>query len=430
MAELYDERGLNPHPGQWAWWESNARFSIALAGTQGGKTSFFPWLIAREIKNWHNEGDFLAVTASYDLFRLKFLPAMREVFEGILGIGRYWASSRVIELMHPQRGFLAKHADDPMHGRIILRSASSPGGLESATAKAAFLDEAGQADFTLAVWEAILRRLSLSRGRVWIGTTIYEVTGWLRNLYSRWQNGDNDVAIIQFPSTLNPAFPLEEMERARREMQSWRFSMFYEGQYTKIPSMIYGDYDPQTHDCEPFEIPLDWPRVVGVDPSGGHCASISLAFDKSVDLWYAYREYLELGKSTREHVEFHRQQEEGKWKVVEFVGGGPSEDQERRDWLDNGLLLLKPPIVEIEPGIDRGVSLFRERRICLFRNLSGFKKDLQNYRREINQDGEVTDKIVNKDQFHYCDAFRAAASLISQPAMDEATDKALREYLA
>ena len=85
MAELFDAEqgfkwGLNPHPGQWAWWESPARFSIALAGTQGGKTSFFPWLIMREIQNWGNEGDFLAVTASYDLFRLKFLPAMREVF--------------------------------------------------------------------------------------------------------------------------------------------------------------------------------------------------------------------------------------------------------------------------------------------------------------------------------------------------------------
>ena len=63
--------------------------------------------------------------------------------------------------------------------RIVLRSANAEGGLESLTGKAAVLDECGQDDFTLEAWEAIQRRLSLSRGRVLGGTTPYNL-GWLK----------------------------------------------------------------------------------------------------------------------------------------------------------------------------------------------------------------------------------------------------------
>ncbi|MCH8284717.1 MAG: hypothetical protein IIC20_09095, partial [Chloroflexi bacterium] len=43
-------------------------------------------------------GDFLAVTATYDLFLQKMLPELLEVFVRILGIGYYWAGTRTIEL--------------------------------------------------------------------------------------------------------------------------------------------------------------------------------------------------------------------------------------------------------------------------------------------------------------------------------------------
>ena len=98
------------------------------------------------------------------------LPEMRTVYERVLGIGRWWAGDKVIELRDPKRGFLAKRSDDPMWGRIILRSASAGSGLESATAKAAWLDECGQDNFVLEDWNAVQARLSLHEGRC-LGTT-------------------------------------------------------------------------------------------------------------------------------------------------------------------------------------------------------------------------------------------------------------------
>ena len=83
------------------------------------------------------------------------LPDERvHLLERILGIGKWWAGNKIIELRDPNdlnSEFTARHADDPMWGRVILRSAQSEGGLESATAQAAWLDECGQPKFQLSL---------------------------------------------------------------------------------------------------------------------------------------------------------------------------------------------------------------------------------------------------------------------------------------
>src|SRR3990167_9148172 len=147
------------HLAQAVAYDSNRRTIVMSGGSQSGKTTLQPWWLRREIQ-LGGAGDYLAVTSSFDLFKLKLLPQMLLVFENILGWGRYWTGDQVIELKDPNTGsFLATKSTDPMWGRIILRSAQAKGGLESATAKGAILDEAGQDEFTVDAWRAILRRL-------------------------------------------------------------------------------------------------------------------------------------------------------------------------------------------------------------------------------------------------------------------------------
>lgn len=167
------------HLAQSAAYDSNRRTIVMSAGSQSGKTTLQPWWLRREIQQC-GTGDYLAVTSSFDVFKLKYLPQMLLVFEDILGWGRFWAGDKIIELKDPKTGeYWAEKSTDPMWGRIILRSAQSLGGLESATAKAASLDEAGQDEFPIEAYRAINRRLSLNRGRKFISTTIYNL-GWLK----------------------------------------------------------------------------------------------------------------------------------------------------------------------------------------------------------------------------------------------------------
>lgn len=411
---------LHLHPGQYEAWNSEAREIAIISGTQGGKTSFGPWWLAREISR-RGAGDYIAGTATYDLFKLKLLPELRQVFENVLRIGRWWAGDKIMELCDPDTGeFYGQRSDDPaMWGRVILRAASSPGGLESATALAAWLDEAGQDRFKLDAYEAVERRLALNEGRKLITTTPYNL-GWLKQkIFDR--RGDPDVHVIQFPSTLNPAFPPAEFSRQRSKMQTWRFRMMYMGLFERPAGLIYDDFiddyrENGGHLVRPFAIPPEWPRYGGLDPGGAHVAKIYAARDPNLDIYYLYRESLTGGKTTAEHArEVLRWQQLGERYLGWWVGQ-PAESQQRRDFSYNGLPVVREvPFAGIEEGIDRVTQLLKEHRLYIFDTLEQTRDQFMTYARVLDENDTPTDKIRDKETYHLLDAIRyLAAGLTTQ----------------
>lgn len=392
------------HPGQIRAWDSDRRFVFVIAGTQSGKTSFGPWWLGREITT-RGPGDYLAVTATYDLFKLKMLPEMLKVFCGYRA-GEGWtfrASDRVIE-------------SAPLKARIILRSADTEGGLESATANAAWLDECGQDRFRVDSWLAVLRRLSLTHGRV-LGTTTPYNLGWLkREVFDRWRSGDPDYAVIQFRSIDNPRFPRDEYEAARARMPAWKHRMFYDGQFERPAGVIYDCFDDVENVVDDFSLPLHWPRRVGIDFGGVNQALIWVAEDIATDTHYVYRESLQGGMSTREHVQQairHATTE----RVVLWIGGAASEGQQRRDWHTEGIRVMQPRITDVEAGIDRVYDMFKTRRLRVFRSCTGLLDEIGCYARELDDAGNPTEKIHDKQSFHRLDALRYVVSglTITQP---------------
>jgi hypothetical protein len=388
-----------------------------IAGTQGGKTSFGPWWLWRETR-LRGPGDYIAATASYDLFKLKMLPEMRRVFEDVLGIGRYWSGDKVIELKDPETDqFWATKADDEMWGRIILRSAAAEGGLESATAKAAWLDEVGQDEFRVSAWEAVERRVSLNRGRV-LGTTTPYNLGWLKRLiYDRWQRGDTSIDVVQFASTANPLFDPEELEAARKRLPDWKFRMFYLGQFDRPAGLIYSDFiakskDEGGHLVPDFPIPTEWPRVVGVDPGAVNLGIVWLAHDVNQDVWYAYREKhggrLPTAEHARQAAELARA---GGERVIRWYVGAKGEPQQRLDWQSGGAFpVFEPPSSDVESGIDRVIALFRQHRLYVFDSLIGLQDELSTYSRVLGPGGEPTEAIKDKNTYHHLDALRYACA--------------------
>lgn len=404
---------LNLHYGQTRVWTSSRRFVFMLAGTQSGKTSFGPWWLWREIKR-RGPGDYLAVSSTFDLFNLKMLPELQVVFERVLKIGRLHSGAGVIELKNPETGeFEARRATDPMWGRIIMRSATAESGLESATAKAAWMDEVGQDQFSLEAWEAIQRRLSLNLGRALGTTTLYNV-GWLRQqVYDRWKAGDPDYDVIQYASTLNPSFPQEEYERAKRTLPLWKFNMFYRGLFTRPPGQIYSDVDEEIHMFKPRTFPVHWPRYVGVDPGGVNLATIWIVENPGTRVYYIYRETHEGDMTTEEHVKRAQERAEGTTVAI-WVGGAPSEEQIRRDWNNYGIPLLAPRVTDVESGIDRVISLFKQGRLFFAEDLAGLRDELATYSRELGKNDEVTKVIKNKNQYHRLDALRYVATFLDE----------------
>lgn len=402
---------LTPHPGQARVWKSRKRFIVALAGKQGGKTTLAPWWLAREIQAC-GPGDYIAGTATYDLFKLKFLPALRECFEHVLGIGRYWSGDRIIELadqdeQSPTFGqFLAKRADDPMWARIILRSADSATGWASATANGGVLDEAGEEHYTLAVWEEAQARVALRQGRLLLPTTIYDM-GWLKTaLYDPWEKAGRqhpEIDIIQFDSTDNPAFPREEFERLRGSMPRWRFDMHYRGVYTRPAGMIYDVFDRATHTCPPFALPDTWQRYCGLDFGGVNTAAVFLAEEPGTKKLYCYRTYHHGGRTGKEHGTALLA---GEAMIPFCVGGSPSEGQWRQEFRMGGLPVNAPDIKEVEIGIDRVYGTMKRGELIIFDTLTELLGEIESYSRPVDDAGNVLPGIVNKAMYHNLDALR------------------------
>lgn len=392
------------HSGQCRAWDSRARFVFVLAGAQSGKTSWGPWWLLREIAE-RGPGDYLAVTATYDLFKLKMLPALRDCFEDRAGWGTYRPSERVIDLSDPATGKRG-------WARIILRSASSGGGLESTTAKAAWLDECGQEAFTLETWEAVLRRLSLNRGRV-LGTTTPYNLGWLkREVHDRWERGDPSYEVVRFASTANPAFPVEEFERARATMPAWRFALFYKGEFTRPPGLVFDCFDERVHVVEAPDPADGRPQWIGIDFGAVHTACIQLDEDPASGRFTVVAESLRGGMTTAQHASLILG-ELGGARPAGCFGGAPGEDQARRDFTAAGLAVQRPPIADVESGIDRITELLRTGKLVVGRNCTGLLEELRGYRRTCSDDGSVGDAIQDRNRFHRIDALRYAVAGIT-----------------
>ena len=413
------------HIGQQFAFDSEQRTIGMIAGTQSGKTVAGPWWLAREIER-RGAGDYLAITSSYDLFKLKMLPEMLRVFEGSLGIGRFWKGDKVIELMDPRvKKFWATNTGDPMWGRIILRSAHSLGGLESATAKAAWLDEAGQDGFTIDAWRAIKRRLALNRARALMTTTLYNL-GWVKQQIIDRVKSDADcivenhtlpeggeleyivshkydTALIQFDSIINPAFPKEEFEEARSLMPADEFAMFYQGKVGRLRHLIYDVFNSDVHSIPRFEVPVHWRRFVGIDFGGANTAALFFAQNPDNNHLYCYREYKGGGKTAVDHVDNLLQ---GEPSIPLTVGGSKGEGQWRAEFRQAGLAVREPRIKEVNIGIIRTYGMFLKKQIFFFDDLELVYDELGRYQRKKDRYGEILDDIKDKNRFHLMDAMR------------------------
>lgn len=401
---------FNYHPGQRRAMESKKRIVLVLSGTQGGKTTLAPWWLFREICRM-GPGDYLIATPTFTLLELKALPEFRKLFIDRLHLGTYRGSpSRVFTFSQ----FGEKYAFGNIQReetRVLFGHAQDPESLESATVKAAVLDEAGQKKFRRDSYHAIRRRLSIYRGRVFIPTTPYTL-GWLKNeLHDPALDGSSDeIELIQFASIMNPTFPKEEFNEMERTLPPWKFNMFYRGIFTRPAGMIYGCFDKKKHTCRGFPVPVHWERFLGMDFGGQNTAGVYLARLPDQEKFYLYRTYHAGGISKREHVDEILKGEPG---IPYSCGGQPSEDEWRIDFADAGLPIEGPSIKEVEGGIDRVYAMIKAGKIIIFDTLLDLIDEIESYSRELDDNDEPTQEIEDKEKYHLLDALRYICIFLS-----------------
>lgn len=425
------------HPGQRRSWDSPKRFVFMIAGKQSGKTIFGPLWLFREIIE-HGKGDYLAVSATADLFILKLLPALKQFFVNDLGIAKYWAGDRVLELCDLDTGeFGAVTASDheKMHTRIILRTAESEAGMQSASCKAAWMDEPGLYKNT--VYKDVRGRLSLAEGPALGTTTPYEMNWLKKEIYDPWENGDPEIDVINFISTVNPLFSQAEYESLQRNMQPYQFALDYQGSFGRPPAAIYENFvDAITdgairgHKCKRFVIPIEWPRMASIDPGIVNPGKIWVAEDVPNKTFYIYR--AEKGGKRRDAKEHARDDlklaRDNQERVVWWAVGAKAEKYWREDYKSAGALAVREPdTMDVEEGIDRVYQLIGEYRIIIFDDLHDLIAEIVSYSREI-KNGEVTKTIKDKATFHLMDALRYFAVQVVKKRLNWTVEDKVGHY--
>lgn len=328
--------------------------------------------------------------------------------------------------------------------RIIFGHADEPESLEAAQYKAAVCDEAGQKKFKQESWEAIQRRLAIDRGRSLFPTTPYSL-GWLKSeVYDRAlryrssvarglpvSQADADYDVVNFESIENPAFPLDEWERAKATLPRWKFNLFYRGLFERPAGAVYdcwnGWLGPNEHGVighivPQFNPPTEWPRYVGLDFGSPNFAAVFIAEElddvgKKTGRLCVYREYSpEDSKKIADHIADLKKGEKG--LPVAAVGGSKSEGNWRTQFSVDGYPIHPPDQPDVEVGILRVYEAIQTGELFVTANCTKLIDDLNTYSREVDEMGNVTNDLCDKESYHRADALRYVVGWLKQSGVN------------
>jgi len=418
---------VNFHSGQTRTWLSKKRIIDMQAGSQGGKTSFGPHWLDREIRTC-GPGDYLIGTSTFPLLDRKLLPEFLYVFQDLFHYGTYNDNKKIFTF-HTKKTIKKKtdyvmFPDSDIETKIFIGSAQNPESMESATVKGVWLDECGQKQFKRETWEAVERRTLINKARILMTTTLY-CLGWLKtDIYDEWLKGNPDIDVIQFDSIDNPAFPLDEYQRMKSKMPDWKFDMFHRGRFSKPAGLIYDAFDSVNDVIEPFDLPNHWPRYVGHDFGPVNTVALWKAYDPSTGIFYTYRDYAMGRLSTYEHVTNWIELSKGE-RIATRYGGSPTEDGWRGDYTQAGWRIEKPLDGGVKSGILRVYGYDKLHKNKVFRTCKNYLAEKQSYSWELDSNYNPTENIEDKSIWHFMDAERGMMTQFRQlSAVPGDTDKA------
>jgi hypothetical protein len=371
-------------------------------------------------------GDYLAVSASFPLMEKKMLPELQLVFE-VFYPKFVWKAAKNVFESHEKDQF-----GQPAY-KIFVCSAQNARSLESATGKAAWLDEAGQEDFGRDAWDATLRRLSLSRGRILITTTPYHFGWHYFEVYKKSPQGggDNDIETICFDSLENPAFSVEQYLEYQRTLPWWKFAMYCQGRYERPAGAVYDTFNPETQviPAIPLNMRASWPVYTFHDFGPNNTAALVATQDPGTGWVYIIHEYLRGGLSPLQHVENFKEMTKGLRVMQRVAGsGGKDEDEKRYSYTAAGWPVIPSRIRSVDAGIIHVYSFIATNQLFVFDTCEMFLNEIMSYSYKLDENNQPTQEIINKSAFHLMDSLRGGLSIIDRERAQNNHAKMLKTY--
>lgn len=302
VRKYFDKIGYKPHPRQWLFHQSPARFRVPCCGRRFGKSVMGardeePRLLLPDRRAW-------IVGPTYDLAEKEFRVIWNDMIVQLL-LAR---DKRVKRAYNKRSGDM--YIEFPWQTRIECRSADHPENLVGERLDHVIMSEA--AKHKKDTWERYIQpALADRRGTATFPSTP-EGFNWYHGLWQQGQDPDfPETESWQFPSWENPyVYPdgRDDLEIQRLERSSTRewFEQEIAADFTSYVGKIYAEFAERTHVRQHTFNPL-WPNYIAFD--WGYTNPLAaIEFQVSPrDEIYIWREHYEPFLMLEEHLRMLRE---------------------------------------------------------------------------------------------------------------------------
>jgi len=363
---------------------SDKQFIIVVCGSQSGKT-FLGATWARTQMQENGKKNGLISAPTYKVLNQSTLDKLFSMYPEL----RPYYKEQKQEICLPEGG------------KVFVRSADQPLGIEGMTIDWGWLDEYGQA--SRLAWTVCKTRVSTTGGRLMVTTTPYALNWLYEDCYKPWlEKTDPRIDLFTWNSITNPHFKPEHYKAEKAVLSPEEFGRRYEGKFTRMAGMVYPDFSDsmieKPSDIKPIE------TFAGVDFGFTNPACVLVIQRNKDNHFWVVDEWYEAG---RDQPEINDICNLFKRKHNFNLFYPDIAEPDRILSMKRAGLVPRDANKDVEFGIDRVRQLIRQDRLRIFDNCQNLIDELHTYHYPEDIEKGIKETPV-KEKDHACDALRYA----------------------
>jgi len=336
---------FEPHPAQWDAFNFKTQFGACICGSQSGKTTVgayraYQWINDELQKDVPRPG--LIGAPTYKILQQSTLFKFWEQFPWLRQY--YKKQENIIDIPYTD-----KKGKKQIY-TIFVRSFDRPLGVEGMSPGWAWLDEFGQC--SQMSWIVVKTRMTVTKGKIFITTTPYNMGFLYHDIYLPAQNGDDPrISVFTWSSWDNPYADKEHLKHERKVLSPEEYARRYEGKFTRMSGLVYNITEQHRFS----ELPK-FDKVIGGMDWGWHRCAISVIGVRH-DGYYIIDEYYETEKTTDEMIEAAKEFQET-YHVSRWYADSASPEKIAQAKKGTGLYVLG--YKKKKDSISHGASFIRQ----------------------------------------------------------------------